>query len=158
MAAAVLFVLSVGINLSTWVFPGIARYFGPLMCTHMAVLAVAFVYSYSCQETEGSKLQRIEAPVWVRRFSTVMAVYIFLMFAFLFANSRHGGPNDGNGLEIPEDLPLEKTTGWHSFGELMGLRLFSSFWMFFSFQIAADAICRNFTTRFGRYDAVVKRI
>jgi hypothetical protein len=154
VTAAILFVLTTGINFGTWVYPDIARYFDPLMCIHFAVIAMFFVYSYSFPKAQRS----FQVPPWIQSVSKVMSAYILVTLVFFFFSWTPGGTDKHRAFEFVKDIPLEKTARWHSSEELIELRLFSIFWMAGSLQIAADSFYRKFTTRFGRYDAVVKKL
>ena len=159
--ALFLFVLSTTIHVCTWIYPAIARYTGPLMWTHAAVLAACGAYAFLSDKT-GSKRNRISTenlPAWAQVVSNALFAYLFLCIAFLFVSSIFGGTHTHTGLDaLSKTIPLEKTSQWYSRDDLYGLRLFSVFWMLFSFHLATASFYCNFTPRFGRYDAVVKRI
>jgi len=158
-SALVLFVLSTGIHICTWIHPAIDRYTNLLMWTHAAVLAACGAYAFLSDKT-GSKRKRISTenlPEWAQVVSNALFAYLFLSIAFLFVSSLFGGSH--HALEsVSKTIPLEKSSEWHSPESLYSLRFFSVFWMLFSFHLAAASFYCNFTTRFGRYDAVVKRI
>jgi hypothetical protein len=106
--------------------------------------------------------QAIAAPPKIFRVqavSTALFAYLLLSIAFLFVSSHLGGTH---AHVVPDSTspatPLEKSPRWYSRDDLYGLRFFSIFWMLFSFHLAIASFYCNFTARFGRYDAVVKRI
>ncbi len=160
-AALFLFVLSTGIHVCTWVYPAIARYTNPLMWTHAAVLAACGAYAFLADKT-GTTRNRIATenlPTWAQVVSTALFAYLFLSIAFLFASGVFGNVHTHDALDSAgQTIPLEKTSQWYSYDDVCGLRFFSIFWMLFSFHLATASFYCNFTTRFGRYDAVVKRI
>lgn len=131
------------------------------MWTHAAVLATCGAYALLADKTDRTRdrIATENLPTWAQLVFTVLFVYLFLSFAFHFVGSFVGSAHTGNALEtVSKTIPLEKSSQWYSRDDLSGLRLCSLFWMLFSFHLATASFYCNFTTRFGRYDAVVKRI
>lgn len=155
-AALFLFALSTGIHAGTWVYPAIARHAGPLMLTHIAVLISFFSYAFLTEKT--NRISSKDFPTWAQVVSTALFGYVFLSIAILFVSSNTGGAHGDVFDSINKTMPLEKSSQLYSRDDLYGLRFFSVIWMLFSFNLATASFYCNFTARFGRYDAVVKRI
>jgi hypothetical protein len=159
MMALLLFLLSAGINIGTWVYPPIARHINPLMLTHLAVLILAATYSILTGKMDRASQRKLNenSPAWVRTVTTALIVYLFLSIGFSFVSGIVGGAHKQIANGALEAIPLEKSSKWYSWDDLFCLRYFSIFWMLFSFHTATAWLFRDFTTRFGRYDAVVKK-
>jgi hypothetical protein len=162
--ALLLFLVSAGINISTWVYPAIARFANLLMLTHLAVLISAAAYSLLSRKTDRASQRKSNenSPAWVQAVSTALFAYLFLSIGFVFLSSviegAHKDITDGASDSVGETIQLEKSSKWYPRGDLFALRLGSIFWMLFSFQTATAWFFRDFTTRFGRYDGVVKKL
>ena len=163
-AALFLFVLSAGIHICTWVFPGVAHWMNRFVWAHIAVLILAAAYSFVNGKTGAARNREWDAnsPAWVQAVSTALFAYWFLYLAFLvLCSGPKGTHEDVTGViddAIQKMIPLEKDFKWYSRDDLFGLRLFSIFWMIISLRIMTETFYRNFTVRFGRYDAAVKKI
>ena len=157
IAALFLFLLSAGINIGTWICPATARFPYLLLWTHVAILILAAAYTF----LHGNHNRSANSSAWVEVVSTALFAYMFLSMAFFVVSSAVGEPHHDliNAYNSDQKtIPLEKDSHWYSRNDLYGLRFGSIFWMIFSFQIATASLYSNFTTRFGRYDAVVKKL
>jgi hypothetical protein len=157
--APLLFILFVCVNIGTWIHPQIARHTWLIVGMPIASVATAILDSHSRSRLNKLSLRPStdSFPPWIQAVGTILIVYLVLNFGFFFLNTVTGS-SLGETAQTVNNLPLEKTAKWYFRSDLLKLRTFSSFWMLFFSQIAAESIYRNFAISFGRYDGLIKRL
>lgn len=161
IAALVLSLAALVINICTWFLPGVARYANLVAGAYFVFFVVTFIASVIGSKLSDQNRTARDLPRWVKPISTALIIYLFAQVGFGIIRPG-GSPKDkpsGKSYETPYgQVHVEKTDG-DIRGDLLGERFFSALLMGISFGVAAQLLfLKESKGPFEKCNNVVKQI